>query len=288
MTDVGYAAFDPIFLLHHTNVDRLGVMWQAIYPNSFLQPAREGGGSWTLVPGQTLNAATPLLPFHGKDGRTAWSSNTARYAKTFGYAYPDVKDWTFTGTNAAARLAASVTARVNQLYNIRARSTKRSIRGATLEARAVSREWTVAVSAPNAALAGTSYTVLLFLGPKPADPMLWIVESVGAMYVLAQPMSPGSGPMIAHTEVVVTEFMQDAGIDPTDVVASKAYLDKNLSWGVQKADGTVVPNDQFQGLELLVEEDVVKLPTDDTQLPKYSDKTIHPDVAENITEIVKV
>jgi hypothetical protein len=129
--------------------------------------------------------------------------------------------------------------------------------------------------------------------------MLWIVESVGAMYVLAQPMSPGSGPMIAHTEVVLTEFMQDAGVDPTDVVASKAFLDKNLTWGVQKvrwkflpfydfltdhkqADGTVVPNDKFQGLELLVEEDVVKLPTDDTQLPKYSDKTIHPDITETI------
>jgi tyrosinase len=285
MTDVGYAGFDPIFWLHHTNVDRLGVMWQAIYPNSYLQPAKEGGGSWTLVPGQTLNVNTPLLPFHAKDGKTAWTPTTARYAKSFGYAYPDVKDWLFTGTGGPAKLTASVTARVNQLYNLRAKSTKKraaAMRG-SLEARAgVPREWTIDISAPNAALGGISYTLLIFVGPKPAKPVDWFVASAGAMYVLAQPMSPLSGPMIAHTEVIVTEAMEDAGIDTTDVVASKAFLDKNLTWGVQKADGTVVPNDQFPGLTILVEDDIVKLPTSDTQLPRYSDKTLHPDITPDI------
>ena len=32
MAYIGYAAFDPIFYLHHCNIDRLCAMWQALYP----------------------------------------------------------------------------------------------------------------------------------------------------------------------------------------------------------------------------------------------------------------
>ena len=30
-----YSAFDPIFWLHHTNIDRLFSIWQAIYPDRY-------------------------------------------------------------------------------------------------------------------------------------------------------------------------------------------------------------------------------------------------------------
>lgn len=282
MTDVGYAAFDPIFWLHHANVDRLGAMWQAIYPNSYLTETREPGGNWFIVPGQPINAGTYLYPFHQKDGRSPWTGTAARYPKTFGYSYPDVKDWTFTGSNAAARLSAAVTTRVNQLYNTRGRSSKRSIRGALVDRNAVPREWTVDISAPNAALGGASYALLLFIGEKPSNPAEWALKSVGSMYVLAQPMSPTSGPMMANTEVVITEFIQDAGIDTSNVNATRTFLDTQLSWGAQKFDGTVIPNDEFEGLKILIEDEVVKLPVDDTQLPKYSDKTIHNDITPEI------
>ena len=209
-------------------------MWQAIYPNSYLQPAREPGGNWFLQPGQTINANTWLLPFHGSDRKTAFTSAKVRSTKKFGYSYPDVKDWQFTGNGAAGRLSAAVTARVNSLYNLRGRSAKRSVRGTGLERRATPHEWSVEVSAPNAALGGASYSVSLFLGEKPADAAEWPVKAVGGLYVLAQPTSPLSGPMIAHTEVILTDFMSDNGIDTTNIDASRAYLDKNLTWGVQK------------------------------------------------------
>lgn len=34
MNVVTYASFDPIFMLHHTMVDRVFAMWQSINPNS--------------------------------------------------------------------------------------------------------------------------------------------------------------------------------------------------------------------------------------------------------------
>jgi len=283
MTDVGYSAFDPIFMLHHANVDRLYVMWQAIHPNSWMSNSREPGGTRTLVPGQTINAATPLLPFHSKaDGSAPFTANSARSLKAFGYSYPDVKEWEFHGANAAADLAKSVTARINSIYNVQGRSAKRSVPGHQSRG-AVEREWTIEVSAPNAALAGASFSVMLFLGDKPKNPADWPYQTIGSMYVLAQPRSPLSGPMVAHTDVVITKFMQDHGIDTTDVKASKAFLDKMLTWGVQRADESVVPNEQFKGLDILVVDNVVKLPVDDTQLPKYLELTPHLDISPNIT-----
>ena len=44
----------------------------------------------------------------------------------------------------------------------------------------------------------------------------------------------------------------------------------------------MIPNEEFEGLNILIEDDVVKLPVDDTQLPKYSDKTIHADITPEI------
>jgi tyrosinase len=34
MSIVTYAAFDPIFMLHHTMVDRIFAMWQKLNPDS--------------------------------------------------------------------------------------------------------------------------------------------------------------------------------------------------------------------------------------------------------------
>lgn len=243
MTDVGYAGFDPIFLLHHTNVDRLGAMWQAIYPSSFMTPAKEGAGTFNLVRGQTISSTTPLIPFHQADGKTPWTPDAGRYLKTFGYSYPDVKDWAYSADAAGqSNLKSNVTARVNTLYNLRRSNRKRDLR--TFNPRGTTpsnppREWTVSISAHNAALGGGSYSVQLFLGPAPQDRVQWVVQSVGSMYVLAQPMSAVSltsltTPLVSRTEVVITDFLSDRGIDTKDVEATKKFIDSNLSWGVQR------------------------------------------------------
>jgi tyrosinase len=54
MTNLPVAGFDPIFYLHHANVDRLIAMWQALNPSSFIEPSinygagtyYEPSGSW--------------------------------------------------------------------------------------------------------------------------------------------------------------------------------------------------------------------------------------------------
>lgn len=54
MTNLHVASFDPIFFLHHANVDRLVAIWQALNPTSFIEPTLVNGsgtyyepsGSW--------------------------------------------------------------------------------------------------------------------------------------------------------------------------------------------------------------------------------------------------
>ena len=45
-------AYDPIFFLHHSNVDRMLSLWSALNPGVWVTPSEaEDGGSFTSPPG---------------------------------------------------------------------------------------------------------------------------------------------------------------------------------------------------------------------------------------------
>jgi tyrosinase len=82
MSDVAMAAFDPIFWLHHNQIDRWFAIWQAAHP-----------GEWFASPTSADPAKPddPLLPFVRPDGPTEyWTSNQSVDTETFGYTYPDI------------------------------------------------------------------------------------------------------------------------------------------------------------------------------------------------------
>jgi len=106
LLQVDYAAFDPIFWLHHTNIDRLFAIWQTINPNSWMDSQTIKDGTGVLVPGQKVDENTPLKPFRSDTAGNFWTSKTARHTTTFGYNYPE----TSSGTPSSARIA------VNKLY----------------------------------------------------------------------------------------------------------------------------------------------------------------------------
>ena len=113
MSYIPYAGFDPIFWLHHANVDRLFAIWQAIYPNSYTTAEADAEGTFTNAPGETEDVKTPLTPFHSDSVGTLYTSATARLTRPFGYTYPEVVDW---GVN-ATQLSSNTRAALNKLYN---------------------------------------------------------------------------------------------------------------------------------------------------------------------------
>ncbi|KAI6005994.1 common central domain of tyrosinase-domain-containing protein [Pisolithus albus] len=105
MTDPDYAAFDPIFFFHHSNVDRLIALWEWCYPTYWMGNGYVYNGtsySWTQQRGtfgQVYNeqllptgARGNLYPFRNEDG-TYWSSEQTRFfdAKAYPkyYSYPE-------------------------------------------------------------------------------------------------------------------------------------------------------------------------------------------------------
>ena len=100
-------------MLHHTNVDRLVALWQAIhYNNSMFTITGTSTGQFGTAPGTAITADSPLKPFFDKDNNFH-TSNSVRDISALGYTYPELADaWTMS----AEELASSARAQVNALY----------------------------------------------------------------------------------------------------------------------------------------------------------------------------
>ncbi|KAF9775275.1 hypothetical protein IL306_006642 [Fusarium sp. DS 682] len=99
MSRVPISAFDPIFWLHHTNIDRLVSIWEGLHanpqdPNAWVTTKVSEWGNWTTAPEGEEGLTTPLAPFY-KDASSFWASDDVRDTLKFGYAYPETKSWTF-------------------------------------------------------------------------------------------------------------------------------------------------------------------------------------------------
>ncbi|EPE02553.1 tyrosinase precursor [Ophiostoma piceae UAMH 11346] len=117
MGDLNWSGFDPIFFLHHVNVDRLFAMWQAINYDDIVFTTEQQGDPLFGTAGGDMTADSPLRPFAktvNADG-TASSFHTSRTIEdiaTFGYTYPEIDDW----SQDQDSLADSLRTAVNNLY----------------------------------------------------------------------------------------------------------------------------------------------------------------------------
>jgi hypothetical protein len=88
------AAFDPIFFLHHCNVDRLLAWYQAVNPDPWLTDREENNvETWVNPQTWTTSGTTPLYPFRkaAAPQEAFWTSDDLRHTKELGYVYPDVQ-----------------------------------------------------------------------------------------------------------------------------------------------------------------------------------------------------
>ncbi|EMR83072.1 putative tyrosinase precursor protein [Botrytis cinerea BcDW1] len=113
MGDPDYAAFDPLFWLHHTNVDRQFAIWQALNPNSYAINKPSGDGTFSIQSGSQETSTTPLTPFNNATGKTYWTSEGVRSTATFNYAYPETQQWKY---STAQQYQTSVLVAVQTLY----------------------------------------------------------------------------------------------------------------------------------------------------------------------------
>nr|OQO21312.1 hypothetical protein B0A51_09062 [Rachicladosporium sp. CCFEE 5018] len=252
MTYLDYSAFDPIFWLHHTMIDRSFALWQALYPDSYVQPTQMIQNSFTIHQGQVVDANTPLDPFHSDQNGTRWTSQTARSTRSFGYTYPELAN------NANI---SSIKAAINRLYggdsspsNSAAAAIQPSKRfiddtpeepslfprdpAAAARPKPLRREYIANIVSEKFALNG-SYAIYVFLGDFDAgDPSCW-----------------PTNPNLVGTHAIFAAL-------PGDPEGNGMRMSSGF-------DGTAVPNGQVPGLNLKVVGADVQPATTGDQFPKW-------------------
>jgi len=95
MTSPETAALDPIFFLHHANVDRLFALWQACHPDSWTAPGTKydsGNGTVTLPESEkVLDDDTQLTPFRSDEKGGYWTAKGLRDIHKLGYTFPELE-----------------------------------------------------------------------------------------------------------------------------------------------------------------------------------------------------
>ncbi|TGZ79980.1 Di-copper centre-containing protein [Ascodesmis nigricans] len=116
MIDPSVAGFDPIFWLHHCNVDRIWALWQAIHEredaNWNIREGADGDVPWAQR-GTVITENTGLLPFR-KNSTSLWTSKDIKYPAIFNATYPELTTWTPTADRRT--VSREVTAIVRLLY----------------------------------------------------------------------------------------------------------------------------------------------------------------------------
>ncbi|CAI4216155.1 unnamed protein product [Parascedosporium putredinis] len=93
MSSLDVSAMDPIFWLHHCNVDRVWAMWQDLNPDEFMSARPAPFTNFTVQAGAIEDEKSPLSPFWDETGTRFWTSDRVKSTITFGYAYPETQRW---------------------------------------------------------------------------------------------------------------------------------------------------------------------------------------------------
>ncbi|KAI3547653.1 hypothetical protein CSPX01_03656 [Colletotrichum filicis] len=95
MGDVNIAAFDPIFWLHHANIDRIFAIWQACNRGEYVTPQKSTKNTVFRAIDVEEDKDTSLPPFaHSlkEDGsQVYWTSVGVEKTKDLGYVYPETQ-----------------------------------------------------------------------------------------------------------------------------------------------------------------------------------------------------
>ncbi|KAK5168744.1 uncharacterized protein LTR77_006053 [Saxophila tyrrhenica] len=283
MTYLDYSAYDPIFFLHHAMVDRAFALWQALYPDSYVEPMSSVEQTFTISVGDVLDDSSALEPFFSTAKRDYWTAGSVRDTKRLGYTYPEL-----IGNPNVSDVKAAINKLYGNSFGSSSGLSRRESQNSTVPSRAAGEAHFEAASIPDEvvldgrhrqylanilsqkfALNG-SYAIYVFLGDFDDTPTAWATSPnlVGTHAVFAA-LDGGDAVSNAqarvkrdHAAIAVTGTMP-----LTSVLLAKAesgelssmrpsvvedYLEANLHWRVGMFDGTQIPPDSVADLTITV------------------------------------
>ncbi|EPS45575.1 hypothetical protein H072_468 [Dactylellina haptotyla CBS 200.50] len=305
MNFLSYSAFEPVFWLHHANIDRLFAMWQGINPKAYRFRAESKSGTFAIPPNTIEDLNTNLFPFR-QSVNTFFTSASVAKTGTFGYAYPETRDLETGKRNDGGGIMTAV----NKLYGTQTpqgslkaaghtSGRKRTMQKKGLKSGKLNttpspealgpfqkhivdqvtdiyNEWTVNIKVNRAAL-GESFSIQVFLGdPSSIDPEAWNTDDnlVGSHAIFTDPGSKNghivSG-AVPLTSALLNKIVDNelACLTPELVMP---YLLKNLKIKVLAVgSGTrrVVKLEDVQDLMIQINTAEVTLPKSESEAPEW-------------------
>ncbi|KAL3477040.1 hypothetical protein BJX99DRAFT_270192 [Aspergillus californicus] len=124
MSQIPVATFDPLFWLHHCNIDRIFALWQGLNPGKWFEAGQANDffqETIGLPPGAPISPKTELRPFHKDTKGTVFTPDDVRWPYTLGYSYPELQTWKEAyGPNAysSETFLDDLRKSINQLYGV--------------------------------------------------------------------------------------------------------------------------------------------------------------------------
>ncbi|KEQ72123.1 Di-copper centre-containing protein [Aureobasidium namibiae CBS 147.97] len=285
MTYLDYAAFDPVFWLHHVMVDRSFALWQTIHTDSYVQPLAAVGSTFTYPAGTVNDVNSPLTPFFKDTAGTNWTSSDVRDCTKLGYTYPELQN---------GATASSVRAAINKLYgknsspvDLSASIDRDNMTGAPYSNMTVGtnstddyhHEYICNVVSQKFAMNG-SYAVYVFLGNVSSNSTeeLQLSRNLVGTYSVFSNM-PSDDNHMANMDLKITGTVplttallakqQSGELSSMRPVHVEPYLRKNLQWRVAKYNGGEVAVADVPDLSLNVVSSPIVPAADETEFPQW-------------------
>jgi len=302
MTEVPVSAFDPIFWLHHCNIDRMMAFYQATHPG--VSVTSNGVATTTFSnpnPGQD-GPSTPLWPFR-KNGNAATfyvASDMTPLSSMYdlNYGYTEIPcSWANSGSSSIQGWATSEFRTLYGTTSNQSKKVKRALNAtdigivSTTSSDEIQLKWLAKIVIDVSELSGT-YTIFCFFGTPDSDPSLWPTsnKSIGSFNNF------GASGHKMHSRakgvsVPLTAGLVNAGVDTGSVPDTTEYLKKELNWGVLQ-NGTSVDVADLKTLRVAVTSTQVTVPADLSLLPVWGTTTHYFNVtsskrggAQDLTEL---
>ncbi|KAK3381535.1 hypothetical protein B0H63DRAFT_207757 [Podospora didyma] len=249
MSSIDWSAFDPLFMLHHCNIDRLVAMWQAInYKTPMFTTTANSTGQFGTPPGTAITADSPLKPFFDENLVLHTSNSVAAISK-FGYTYPEIDDWSTT----PEELATSLRAQVNGLYSHNQRIVDLATSSSFQQPRPPHRD-----DQPGGGdqTQTSYYTAEIQVNRSeislPATVNL-VIDGlvVGRMAILGMPCEGFASVSLPLRDTLLQGNLSLQNMAPQTVIP---FLQQNLTMEIRASDGTPIPVSSTPSLQLEVQE----------------------------------
>ncbi|TFK69976.1 Di-copper centre-containing protein [Pluteus cervinus] len=267
MSEPAVAGFDPIFWLHHANVDRLLAVWQALNANEWVVPGDSDEGTRTIPLGTTVTTDTNLTPFRVATGSDFWTSTQTRdFVKEFNYTYPESKSGTAT--------ADDIFVAVNELYNQNFKTELpqpapegfSAPLGLHLDKHYL--DWAVKITLKLHEFPKSGY-VHVFLAKTVPESGGWLLapERVGDIGIFRNTSNlcencnqhEEAGATISGI-VLLTRALLERNLDINTPETVVEYLKENLAWRLALTDGTELPLARVPSLQVKITSEKVTRP----------------------------